>query len=206
MPRFLTLAVALLCASLLPVSQAAAESATFDFKDPKGVNGVSFVVDSTLEPIVGIVGGVAGSVDYDPADPESITGHISVDAATISLINPGMTKALLGDGWLEAEGEVPITFHFGKVTNVADSDNSKTLTVEGKLTLGQLEIPKTVEVAVTHIKDGAKARGGAKAGDLLVIRSMFKVDRGDLGLKPDMDGEKVGRSIGVFVPIVGYSK
>ena len=58
------LATALLSAASLATS-AIAEPVTFDFADPKGVNGVAFVMDSALEPIVGAVGGIAGTVSYD---------------------------------------------------------------------------------------------------------------------------------------------
>ena len=75
---------------------ALAEPVTFDFKDPKGINGVTFLMDSSLEPIVGTVAGVAGTVTYDPADPTSLSGHVSVDLGTDQLREPGHDQGVQG--------------------------------------------------------------------------------------------------------------
>ena len=184
-----------------------AEPVTFDFKDPKGVNGVTFLMDSQLEPIVGTVGGVAGTVTYDPADPTSLSGHVSVDLGTIGFVNPGMTKALKGPKWLAFDGSYPVTMHFDSsvLTNSDDLDEP-ILTVTGRIVMGEVEMPLSVDVGVSHQADAAKERGAAESGDLLVLRSLFTIDRAALGIKPEANPESIGPEILVMVPVVGYSK
>lgn len=184
-----------------------AEPVTFDFKDPKNVNGVAFVMDSDLEPIVGTVGGVAGTVSYDPADPSSLSGHVSVDLNQVSFVNPGMTKALKGAKWLGLDGAQAATMHFdsSELKHAHDADEP-IVTVTGRMVLGAVEVPMTVDVSVVHHADGAKERGRAKSGDLLVLRSMFQLDRVALGINPAAPADKIGPKILVMVPVVGYSQ
>lgn len=199
-------ALALSSALTAPLgSSALAESTSFDFADPKGVNGVVFVVDSVLEPIVGISGGVGGVVEYDPAAPTSLAGSISVDLGKMSLVNSKMLEVARGSDWLNIKDVFKATFEIKEVKS-ASEEAEPMLTVSGVLKFGGKEIEKDVEIQVTHLPDSAKDRGGAKEGDLLVLRSMFRLSRIELGIKTDMTTEKVGDEIMVMVPIVGYSK
>jgi polyisoprenoid-binding protein YceI len=182
-----------------------AEEMTFDFKDPKDVNGIMFAVDSKLEPIVGMAKQVEGTMTYDPADPTSLSGSITVPAKAIVLTNSVMQDHLMGPKWLNVQDKLDITFTVGEVTAVQEGEEP-VLTVEGKFSIGAVEVDQTVNIAVTHLPDAAKDRGGAKEGDLLVLRSMFTIDRVALGISPDTPTDKVGGEIGIFVPIVGYSK
>lgn len=200
-------ALTLVAGAIVTPSAAQAEPTSFDFQDPKGVNGVVFVLDSKLEPITGMVGGVGGTVSYDPADPTSLAGEVTVDLAEISMINDGMVKALKGNDWLDFSGKFVATMTFNKVLSHEPKDEeSNMLEVEGTMSFGEINLPMTVMVDVTHLPDAAKDRGAAKSGDLLVLRSMFNVSRLDLGIKPDMGTDKVGEDITVMVPIVGYSE
>ncbi len=89
-----------LAAALLTVAGANAESTEFDFADPKGVNGIHLQLDTTLEPIAGIAGGVSGKVTFDPAAPEKTTGYVEVQAGEIAFVSPMMTKvAVRRDRW-----------------------------------------------------------------------------------------------------------
>ena len=198
---------------------AGAESATYDFADPKGVNGVMFVLDSQLEPIVGIGGGITGEVTYDPENPQSFSGAISLDATTLQLVNARMTQVMFGGDWLNVEERPTITVTFHDVASVeeahhehdhsntehADEDHHATvLTVNGTLTFGPASLDKQFVIEPTVIQDGGTQRG-AGSGDLLVLRSVFTVDRFDLGIE-DPSVEKVARSIEITVPIAGYAK
>lgn len=199
-------AVRSLCVLLL-TAPALAAPVTFDFKDPKGVSGVAFVVDSQFEPIVGSVGGVAGTVTYDPQDPTSLSGHVSVDLNTIGFINPGMTNVAKGPKWLGLDGPRLATVYFDRAVIKTDQDPDEPIvTVTGRLTLGAVELPVTVDVSVAYHADAAAQRGGAKEGDLLVLRSIFKIDRLALGINPGAPTTSVGSEIMVMVPVVGYSR
>lgn len=193
-------------ATTRPATQPAEQK--FDLKDPKGVNTVVFLVDSELEPFAGTASGISGAVHFDPADPEAFTGKVVIDTASVKTTNPGMTGVLHKADWLGAETNKQITFTFDKVEAVEMAGNGKhiALTVNGKLTIAGVSVDKRVVIKARKIKDGAKKRGGAKSGDLVVLRSVFAIDRTDFGIKPDMGTEKVGPTVKVIASIVGYSK
>ena len=211
MTRFSLLPTLALASSLLLTAaapRAAADEVVFDFADPKGVNGVAFVLDSELEPIIGMIGGVAGTVHYDPDNPAAIHGEVSVDIAKISFINPGMTKVLAGADWLNISDEFIATFEFKGVEAVGEQDTGPGIAIEtrGTMKFGGVSLAKSILIEASHLPDGAAKRGGAKEGDLLVLRAAFEIDRKDLGIKEDQPTDKVGETISVIVPIVGYSK
>ncbi|MEM8738901.1 MAG: YceI family protein [Planctomycetota bacterium] len=207
-PRFAASLTAFASAACLVFAAAApAEEKTFDFKDPKGVNGLVFVMDSELEPIVGMVGGVGGTVRYDPANPESFAGAITVDIAQIAFINPGMTAVLKGADWLGIEDQLIATMEFNSATALSDTEQGSTiLEVESVLKFTGKEIPLTLTLEADHNPEAAAQRGGAKSGDLLVLRASFELSRLQLGIKEDAKQETVGPMINVIVPIVGYSQ
>lgn len=217
-------------AALLTAPLAIAEEQTFDFADPKGVNGITFILDSQLEPFVGIGGGVTGTVTMDPENPASFAGSISVATGELKLISDRMTSVMQGADWLNIGDNSDITVAFGEVLDADDDDEHEhgqadddehedhgdhedgdddedgtTLHVQGTLTFGGISIDKTFEIHATYIPDGGTQRGGGQ-GDLLVLRSEFTVSRYDLGISPDTGTEKVSEDVWVIVPIVGYSK
>ncbi|MEM9419341.1 MAG: YceI family protein [Planctomycetota bacterium] len=210
MMRFTQRALAAMTAAAITLGAglgASAEPIEFDFKDPKGVNGVIFVVDSELEPITGMIGGVEGTISYDPAEPTSFDGEISVDLAELSFINSRMTNVLRGADWLNITDAFVATMEFEKVVSAAQTDDeNQMLDVHGTMSFGGKEVPLSVMIEVAYIEEGAAKRGGAKEGDLLVLRSMFNISRLDLGVKEDAPKDKVGETITVMVPIAGYSK
>ena len=183
-----------------------AEEVTYDFQDPKAVNGVSFINDSPLEPFVGFGQGVAGTVDYDADAPESFSGGISVAADTLRVTNDQMTQHMLSPGWLDATEGKAFEAVFDEVTEVAEADGGAVvLAVKGKLRYGAVEVDKTYTIEATLQEGGAAERGPKNAkGDLLVLRSDFTVDRIDFGFKPEMGTDEVAQKIYVMVRIVGY--
>lgn len=190
-----------------PATQPAAGAKTFDFADPKGVNSITFFVDSKLEPFGGIGGGISGKVTYDPGNPEGIRGEIAIPTSELRVANGKMTEVMLGEGWLDAENAPTIRFTFEKVTSTKDlHDGGKELLIHGHLSVAGVKIKKYATVRVYHIEDGAKARGGAKEGDLLVLKSEFSVGRKDFNIKTGMDGSKVGNTVRINVGIAGYEK
>lgn len=192
-------------ATALGLSGAMAEAVTYDFADPKGVNGVMFVLDSEVEPFVGIGGGITGEVTYDPAEPTSFSGSISLDATTLQLVSGRMTDVMYGADWLNVEERPTITVTFNETHQVVEDDPEApvTLIVEGTLSFGPFSIEKEFEIEPTFVENGGTQRGAGQ-GDLLVLRCEFTVNRFDLGIEDPSD--KVSPEITVFVPIVGYVK
>jgi polyisoprenoid-binding protein YceI len=185
---------------------ASAQPMTFNFADPKGVNGVLFKLDSQLEPIVGMATGLSGTITYDPADPTSFKGELSLPADQVVCSNPKMTAVLHGAEWINI-GEHPlVTFTFDTVKEVEKEHGGLELEVAGSLTVAGQTLPMTVEVEVEYLQDAAKDRGAAQSGDLLVLRSDFSVERKAFGIKPDMGPSVVAHDIEIDVAVVGYSQ
>ncbi|MBI1827841.1 MAG: YceI family protein [Planctomycetes bacterium] len=176
----------------------------FDFKDPKGVNTISFFVDSVVEPIQGIAGGVSGKVSFDPENPTATTGKISVEVSTMHTANKGMSDALQGPDWLDAKGHPTIDFTIKKVTDARKKeDNSFEFTMVGELNCKGVSKEQTVVVQATIIPDGMSQRQKQGSGDLLILRADFVMKRADYKIKPDMPGKLVGEEIQLRVAIVG---
>ncbi|MES2706883.1 MAG: YceI family protein [Verrucomicrobiota bacterium] len=196
----------ILAASLaLPYAVSAAEQ-TFDFKDPKGVNHASFVLDAPLEAIGGNANGVSGTLTIDPAKPEATKGSIVVDAKTLSVENAMMKTHMLGADWMDVEKNPTITFTVGSLSDVKKTGDTVTATVNGKFSLKGVEKEISVPAKVTLLPDKLGARTGGKLkGDLLVVRTEFTIKRSDYGINPKAPTDKVSDEIKVTLAIAGSS-
>ncbi|MBT3911628.1 MAG: YceI family protein, partial [Verrucomicrobia bacterium] len=103
-----------------------ADSMKFDFKDPKKVNNVVFLMDAPLESISGTAVGISGSVSFDPAKPASTTGKIVLATSSMHVDNPVMKKHMLDEGWMHVSKFPTIEFVAGKMTNVKTSGTNIT--------------------------------------------------------------------------------
>jgi len=183
-----------------------AKPISFDFKDPKGVNAMSFVLDSLLEPIMGLASGISGTVQFDPEKPEATTGTIVVSTKSLHFENQGMEQTLQKDEWLDVEAYPEISFKVKKVADVKrDSNKPIEMKITGDFTCHGVTKEITVPVKASYLPDRAKDRGRLK-GDLLVLRSNFTIKRTDFNIKPDMTDEVVANDIEIRVSIVGTAK
>ncbi len=186
------------------VGSVRAGGAEFDFKDPKGVNNVTFILDSLLEPFSGVASGITGKVTFDPADPKATKGLISVEAKSLHLENNGMKRALHGPDWLDVAKNPKIEFAIKSVTDYKSAgDNVFDLTVVGDLTCKGVTKELTVPVRATYLAGKLGERSSKLNGDLLVVRSNFAMKRKDFGIKPDMTDKVVAEEIQIQVSIVG---
>jgi len=193
-----------LTACLMMPALASAEAREFDFKDPKGVNSIAFVLDSVTEPIMGIAQGLSGKVTFDPQDPKSLSGTIELDAAGVNCAHNGMTKVLHGEDWIDVKSYPTITFALKEVRKVESPEtNVFKLEVAGELTMKGVTKPITVPVSATYLPGQLGNRMRGKNGDLLVLRSTFSVMRKDFNVKPDMGNQVVAEEIELRVSIVG---
>ena len=64
-----------------------------------------------------------------------------------------------------------------------------------------MEIPARIR----HLRDQARARGGARAGDLMFIKADFVLKRSDFGIKTSGGFDKVGDQIQLTGELVGYA-
>jgi polyisoprenoid-binding protein YceI len=190
-------------AALLATQAFAAETA-FDFKDPKGVNNIVFKLDAPLESISGTTNGISGVVLADPANPEKIQGKIIVDAKSLTVPNPMMQEHMLGAEWLETAKYPEITFEIKEVLNSKKNENSGTADVKGIFTLKGVSKEVIVPVNATYLPGRLADRTGGKVqGDLLVIRTNFKINRGEYGIKQGENLDKVSDVIEISLAVAG---
>jgi polyisoprenoid-binding protein YceI len=194
----------LLLASLALTASLTAAPTSFDFKDPKGVNAVQFALDSLLEPIVGSAAGVTGTVSFDPASPEATTGEISVATASLTVPNATMTGHMTGGDWLDASDHPQIVFKLTSLANVKTTGTTTTADAAGTFTLKGVTKAVTLPVKLTYLADALEKRTKpGNKGDLLVVRGELTILRGDYGIQPGKNEDKVSNEIKLTIAIVG---
>ncbi|MEK7731231.1 MAG: YceI family protein [Planctomycetota bacterium] len=192
--------------TLLAARSVQAAGAEFDFKDPKGVNSISFTLDSLLEPFTGVASGISGKVTFDPADPKATKGTITVETKSLHIENKGMKETLHGPDWLDVAKNPKIDFAIKKVTDYKSAgDNVFDLTVVGDLTCKGVTKELTVPVKATYLPGKLGERSSKLTGDLLVLRANFAMKRKDFGIKPDVPDKAVAEEIQLRVSIAGVS-
>lgn len=199
------LSVLLAVAVMLPASMsAAAEEQSFDFADPKGVNGLLILLDSPLEPIVGMADGISGEVKM--GGESGLSGQIILDVESIQLSNETMTQHMKSAKWLNAEEFTKIKVNLISAKETQTTEEGVVYQVSASVEAMGKTVEKTLQVMASHHADAAKERGGAEEGDLLKLATSFVVTREELGIQTDMDGKKVSNEIRIIAALVGYSK
>ena len=179
-----------------------ADSIKFDFRDPKKVNNVVFLMDAPLESINGTATGVSGTVSFDPANPAATTGKIVLATSSLHVDNPVMKKHMLDEGWMHVSKFPTIEFVAGKMTNVKTSGTNITGTIAGKLTVKGVTKKVSVPVRLTYLK-GMLIKRNRVPGDLLVLRCDFTIKRSDYGINAGNNEEKVSDEIELKLRVAG---
>jgi polyisoprenoid-binding protein YceI len=174
----------------------------FDLKDPKGVNSVSFVLDSQLEPIMGVATGIGGKVTFDPDDPNTLSGTITVATDSMKFGSERMGNVAMGEDWMNAEAHPEISFAITS-GHAHKHGNAYQFHCSGNFTCKGVTKPVNVTVVVNYLKDKLGSRMKGKEGDLLAIRSSFTVNRSDFGIKEGMGPEVVAEKIELRISIIG---
>ncbi|MGC1481520.1 MAG: YceI family protein [Chthoniobacterales bacterium] len=185
------------------VSAAHAEKKTFDFKDPKGVNNVTFTLDAPLESISGTASDVSGTLTLDPENPAEVEGKIIVAAESLHVPNPMMKSHMHGDGWLNVQEHETIEFEVKEVKNVERDGDSGTAEVSGTFTLHGVSKDVTVPATVTYLPGRLGDRIPDAKGDLLVIRADWTIKRSEFEIKPGEAEDKVADEIALSMAIAG---
>ena len=179
-----------------------ADSMKFDFKDPKKVNNVVFLMDAPLESISGTAVGISGSVSFDPAKPASTIGKIVLATSSMHVDNPVMKKHMLDEGWMNVSKFPTIEFVAGEMTNIKTNGINITGTIAGKLTVKGVTKKVSVPVRLTYLK-GMLIKRNRVPGDLLVLRSDFTIKRSDYGINAGNNEEKVSDEIELKLRVAG---
>lgn len=196
----------LICVTSLGLAASlAAAPISFDFKDPKGVNAIQFSLDSVLEPIAGTASGITGKVSFDPANPGATTGKINVATKSLVVPNSMMNGHLLGDGWLNAPANPEITFELTTLAGAKTANNVTSAIATGMFTLKGVTKEIKVPVTITYLPDafGKRMNKPEIKGDLLVLRGEFTITRGDYGIQPGQNEDKVNTEIKLSLAVVG---
>jgi len=179
-----------------------ADSIKFDFRDPKKVNNVVFLMDAPLESINGTATGVSGMVSFDPAKPAATTGKIVLSTSSLHVDNPVMKKHMLDEGWMHVSKFPTIEFVAEEMTKVKTSGTTITATIDGKLTVKGVTKKVSVPVRLTYLK-GMLIKRNRVPGDLLVLRSDFTIKRSDYGINAGNNEEKVSDKIELKLRVAG---
>ena len=178
----------------------------FDFADPKGVNAMSISLNSELEPIIGSASGISGTLRFDPDNPKSLHGTISVVAKEIQTTNQRMTKVLHSVDWINVEDYPMVEFNIRSAQDVSKKGDTRfELLVSGEFTLKGVTKKIQAPITISYLPGKLSSRQEGKEGDLLVIRSEFSINRKDFDIKPDMGIATVANKIDIKVGIVGIS-
>lgn len=185
----------------------------FSFKDPKGVNTMTFKLDSAVEPIKGFASGISGDIQFDPAKPEATRGSIVVDVKSMTVPNPRMNGFIQSEGWMNGEKFPTITFAIVEVKDVKREPGTKqgdltstaifSANVVGDFTMKGVTKRMTVPATLTYFADGLGRRVGNLEGDLAVIRTNFKINRMDFGVDGRTPIEVVSDIVEIDVAIAG---
>ena len=183
-----------------------ADEMSFNFADPKGVNSISIILDSVLEPIMGIASGISGNVIFDPKKKTAVKGRIVVAADKIQMTNPMMTKILHSEEWLDVEKFPTVEFDFKEIiAKGSRKDMLYEYIIAGNFTCKGITKEIQVPVNVSYLPGKLKARNDKDDGDLLILRSKFNIQRTAFGIQPDINPASVADEIQLNVSIVGYA-
>jgi len=180
------------------------ESREFDFKDPKGVNAMTFMLDTPIEPIVGLAGGIAGKITFDPEKPHDLRGRLTVEAASLIVPQPKMQEHLHSADWLDVARYPQICFEIVEARNVRTiGPNVFEMDLVGDFSCRGVTARLAVRTKVSYLPDHYGKRMHRGAGDLLVLRAEFVIRRSDFGIRPDVPAEAMADEIQIRAGIVG---
>ena len=176
---------------------------TFDFKDPKGGNLVTFKLVAPKETIEGTANGITGKITFDPANPAATKGKILVEAKSLTVPNGMMKQHLHSSTWIDAAKFTEISFEVKELKNVKTEGDKITADAIGSFSLKDATKEVTAPVTLTYLKDKLADRIPGQKGDLLVVRSTFSILRSDFNVNAHKNEDKVADKIELSLGIAG---
>ena len=184
-----------------------ATAKSFNFKDPKGVNHVMFMLDAPLEFISGNGNDIYGMVEFDKERPEKTNGEIRLAVSSLSVSSQKMTNVMKGKKWLNLAKNKEIYFKFDSIKVNKEENGIVDADVTGVLTLMGISKEVTAPVRITLAEGIAGKRSNSKTDtrDLLVVRSDFEIQLDTFGLILNAATKlKVANDVQIKVVIAGY--
>lgn len=186
------------------IASTQAHGASFDFKDPKGVNNVAFSMDAPLEYISGTANGISGTVDFDPEHPEKTKGTITLDTTTLMVANSMMREHMFGGNWMDVENHPTITFTAKKLKDVTKEGSKYSGTAKGSITVKGTTKEMELPITLTYLPGKLGDRNQGMQGDILVIRSDFTILRSEFGINSGQAEDKVADEVELKLSIAGF--
>ena len=211
MNRFRILAIVVLISSLSLQAQGfklkAKGNQTFDFEDKAGKNQITFFSTTPLEDINGTVNAISGNVSFDIANfAKTVKGKIVVRVASMNTGIELRNSHLKGANWLNEKKYPEIIFELKSVENAKQTaDNKIEFKAKGNFTLHGVTKEISSDVEAVYLDENEQTQKRAP-GDLLGLRTKFKVSLSDYDVDNAVVGKKVADAIEVTVNIVGSNK
>ncbi|KAF0142349.1 MAG: hypothetical protein FD122_703 [Stygiobacter sp.] len=211
MNRFRILAIVVLISSFSLLAQGfkvkAKGSQTFDFEDKAGKNQITFFSTTPLEDINGTVNAISGNVSFDIANfAKTVKGKIIVKVASMNTGIELRNSHLKGANWLNEKKFPEIIFELKSVENAKQTaDNKIEFRAKGNFTLHGVTKEITSDVEAVYLDENEQTQKRAP-GDLLGLRTKFKVSLSDYDVDNAVVGKKVADTIEVTVNIAGSNK
>lgn len=194
--------------SALKVKATGAKTFYVDYQ--AGRNQVSFTSQSTLEDFTGVCNKVRGEFKFDPQHIESITGKFAIRVEDMKTGIELRDEHLRSGDWLDAAKNPEITVEVASAENVKSTgDNAATLTLVGTCTIKGKSNPVKIPADITYLDETPTTQKQMK-GDIVRIRSEFKLKLSDYGIAgpkgAEIIGLKVADEIQLNVSIYGASE
>lgn len=177
---------------------------SFNFEDKAGRNQITFFSTTPLEDINGTVNAISGNLSFDVSNfAKTAKGKIVVKVASmntgIDLRNSHMKSA----NWLNEKKYPEITFELKTVYDVKQSaDNKLEFKAKGSFTLHGVTKEITVDAEAVYLDENEQTQKRAP-GDLIGLKTKFKVKLSDYDVDNAVIGSKVSEDIEITVNIVG---
>ncbi len=182
-------------------------SQTFNFEDKGGRNQISFYSKTPLEDITGTVNTISGWVTFEVTDfAKTLKGKIIVKVASMNTGIELRNNHMKSVNWLDEKKFPEISYEFNSAESVKQiADNKLSFKVRGKFTLHGVSKDVEADGEATYLDENEQTQKRAP-GDLLGIRSNFKIKLSDFDIDNSIIGSKVSEVIEVSVNIVGSNK
>ncbi len=170
-------------------------------------NQATFFSTTPLEDVEGIASGIVGAISFDLSNfSETISGSFEVKVASMKTGIQLRDQHLRSANWLDEEEYPLIKFNVSGAENVKQiSDNKLESDVIGSFSFHGIEKKIVAKSTITYLDESEETKKRAP-GDLLVIKSIFKVKLSEYEVENNVIGNRVGEDIEVTVNLVGSNK
>lgn len=182
-------------------------SQTFNFEDKAGRNQITFFSTTPLEDINGTVNGISGNLSFDISSfAKTAKGKIVVKVASMNTGIELRNSHMKGANWLDEKKFPEITFELKSVEALKqNADNKLEFKAKGNFTLHGVTKEITADAEAVYLDENEQTQKRAP-GDLLGLKTKFKIKLSEYDIDNAVIGSKVSEDIEVTVNIVGSNK